>query len=160
MDYSRTDAKAHAEATMTGIWAAALMPFTNDLRMDEDGTLDLARMYAATEPPDPDAPPAGSTDPGTPEQGGGGEPIPVPALFDGETSLAYEPDPENPRFNFFASGTIDLMVWPASEPEADAASEEPVSATEAEPEPEEQQEETTADDSSEDETSESETRKD
>ena len=37
MEYSRSDAKAHAKATMTGIWAAALMPFTDDLRMDEDG---------------------------------------------------------------------------------------------------------------------------
>ena len=37
MHDSRSDAKAHAKATMTGIWAAALMPFTDDLRIDEDG---------------------------------------------------------------------------------------------------------------------------
>ena len=37
MDYSRSDAKAHAKATMTGIWAAALMPFTDNHRIDEDG---------------------------------------------------------------------------------------------------------------------------
>lgn len=36
MKYSRKDAKAHSRATMKGIWAAALMPFTDDLRMDED----------------------------------------------------------------------------------------------------------------------------
>lgn len=35
MKYSRKDAKAHSRATMKGIWAAALMPFTDDLRMDE-----------------------------------------------------------------------------------------------------------------------------
>lgn len=37
MNYSRSDAKSHAKATMRGIWAAALMPFTEDLRLDEDG---------------------------------------------------------------------------------------------------------------------------
>lgn len=37
MTTSRHDAKAHAKATMTGIWAAALMPFTADHRLDEDG---------------------------------------------------------------------------------------------------------------------------
>jgi len=37
MNYSRSDAKAHAKATMTGIWAAALMPFTADHRIDDDG---------------------------------------------------------------------------------------------------------------------------
>ncbi|MDH4144980.1 MAG: dihydrodipicolinate synthase family protein [Acidimicrobiia bacterium] len=37
MDYSRSEAKDHARATMRGIWAAALTPFTDDLRIDEDG---------------------------------------------------------------------------------------------------------------------------
>ena len=37
MDYARGDAKAYARENMTGIWAAALMPFTETLRMDEDG---------------------------------------------------------------------------------------------------------------------------
>ena len=37
MKYTRSEAKAHAKATMTGIWAAALMPFTQDLRIDEAG---------------------------------------------------------------------------------------------------------------------------
>ena len=37
MDYTRSGAKAHARATMTGIWAAALLPFTGDHRIDEDG---------------------------------------------------------------------------------------------------------------------------
>jgi 4-hydroxy-tetrahydrodipicolinate synthase len=37
MDYTRSDAKAHARAHMTGIWAAALTPFDDQLRIDEDG---------------------------------------------------------------------------------------------------------------------------
>ncbi|MEM9650590.1 MAG: dihydrodipicolinate synthase family protein [Actinomycetota bacterium] len=37
MEYTRSDAKAYAREHMTGIWAAALMPFTEDLRLDEDG---------------------------------------------------------------------------------------------------------------------------
>ena len=37
MDYARADAKDYARANLTGIWAAALMPFTSDLRLDEDG---------------------------------------------------------------------------------------------------------------------------
>ena len=37
MNYARTDAKDYARANLTGIWAAALMPFTSDLRLDEDG---------------------------------------------------------------------------------------------------------------------------
>ena len=37
MRYSRHDAKAHAKAHMRGIWAAALMPFDADLRIDEAG---------------------------------------------------------------------------------------------------------------------------
>ena len=37
MKYSKKDAKAHSRATMKGIWAAALMPFTSSLAIDEDG---------------------------------------------------------------------------------------------------------------------------
>ena len=37
MHYARGDAKAHARAKLKGIWAAALTPFTDDLRIDEDG---------------------------------------------------------------------------------------------------------------------------
>ena len=37
MKYSRKDAKSHAFAHMRGIWAAALMPFDAQLRIDEDG---------------------------------------------------------------------------------------------------------------------------
>lgn len=37
MQYSRKDAKSHSRATMTGIWAAALMPFKADGSMDEEG---------------------------------------------------------------------------------------------------------------------------
>ena len=37
MRYARADAKDYARANLTGIWAAALMPFTDDLRLDEDG---------------------------------------------------------------------------------------------------------------------------
>lgn len=37
MEYARHDAKAHAMEHMSGIWAAALMPFTDDHRIDEDG---------------------------------------------------------------------------------------------------------------------------
>ena len=37
MQYARGDAKDHARHTMTGIWAAALLPFDDRLRIDEDG---------------------------------------------------------------------------------------------------------------------------
>ncbi|MBR1220418.1 dihydrodipicolinate synthase family protein [Bradyrhizobium sp. U87765 SZCCT0131] len=37
MKYTKKDAKAYAKANMTGIWAAALMPFRPDLSIDEDG---------------------------------------------------------------------------------------------------------------------------
>ncbi len=37
MEYSRSDAKAYARSNMKGIWAAALMPFTEDLKLDEEG---------------------------------------------------------------------------------------------------------------------------
>ena len=37
MKYSRDEAKAYSRANMKGIWAAALMPFTRDLALDEAG---------------------------------------------------------------------------------------------------------------------------
>jgi len=37
MHYARGDAKDYARANLKGIWAAALTPFTDDLRVDEDG---------------------------------------------------------------------------------------------------------------------------
>jgi 4-hydroxy-tetrahydrodipicolinate synthase len=37
MKYARKDAKSHAFTHMRGIWAAALMPFRDDLSIDEDG---------------------------------------------------------------------------------------------------------------------------
>ena len=37
MRYTRKDAKAHAKAHMRGIWAAALMPFDEQLHIDEAG---------------------------------------------------------------------------------------------------------------------------
>ncbi|MBL8589598.1 MAG: dihydrodipicolinate synthase family protein [Methylobacteriaceae bacterium] len=37
MNYARKDAKTHARATMRGIWAAALTPFTATGAIDEDG---------------------------------------------------------------------------------------------------------------------------
>src|SRR5471032_3369537 len=37
MKYRRNDAKAYAKANMRGIWAAALMPFADDLSIDERG---------------------------------------------------------------------------------------------------------------------------
>lgn len=37
MQYTRKNAKSHARAHMRGIWAAALMPFRDDLSIDEDG---------------------------------------------------------------------------------------------------------------------------
>ena len=37
MKYSRKDAKPHAFAHMKGIWAAGLMPFRDDLSIDEEG---------------------------------------------------------------------------------------------------------------------------
>ncbi len=45
MNYTRSDAKAHAKATMRGIWAAALMPFTEDHRIDEDGFRENVRHW-------------------------------------------------------------------------------------------------------------------
>lgn len=37
MRYSRLDAKDYARESMTGVWAAALMPFAEDLSVDEAG---------------------------------------------------------------------------------------------------------------------------
>ncbi|HEV2501904.1 MAG TPA: dihydrodipicolinate synthase family protein [Mesorhizobium sp.] len=37
MKYDKKTAKAYSRATMKGIWAAALMPFKDDLQVDEDG---------------------------------------------------------------------------------------------------------------------------
>lgn len=37
MNYDRKSAKSHARETMQGIWAAALMPFTPSLELDEEG---------------------------------------------------------------------------------------------------------------------------
>lgn len=45
MQYAKADAKAHAQATMTGIWAAALMPFDEHLRIDEDGFRENVRHW-------------------------------------------------------------------------------------------------------------------
>lgn len=45
MDYTRADAKSHAMETMRGIWAAALLPFTDDLRIDEDGFRENIRHW-------------------------------------------------------------------------------------------------------------------
>ena len=44
-DSSSSDAKARAKATMTGIWAAALMPFTDDLRIDQEGFRENVRHW-------------------------------------------------------------------------------------------------------------------
>lgn len=45
MHYSKSDAKTYAMANMKGIWAAALMPFTEDLRIDEDGFRENVRHW-------------------------------------------------------------------------------------------------------------------
>ncbi len=45
MKYTRGDAKAYAMANMNGIWAAALMPFTEDLRPDEEGFRENIRHW-------------------------------------------------------------------------------------------------------------------
>ena len=45
MKYARADAKAYARANLTGIWAAALTPFTEDLRLDEDGFRENVRHW-------------------------------------------------------------------------------------------------------------------
>ena len=45
MHYARGDAKDHARANLRGIWAAALTPFTEDLRIDEDGFAENVRHW-------------------------------------------------------------------------------------------------------------------
>lgn len=45
MDYTRSEAKAYARANLKGIWAAQLTPFTNDLRLDEDGLVRNVRHW-------------------------------------------------------------------------------------------------------------------
>ena len=45
MHYARADAKDYARANMKGIWAAALLPFTDDLRIDEDGFTENIRHW-------------------------------------------------------------------------------------------------------------------
>ena len=45
MDHSRANAKDHARQYMKGIWAAALTPFTEDLRVDEDGFRENVRYW-------------------------------------------------------------------------------------------------------------------
>jgi len=45
MKYARSDAKAYAKANMTGVWAAALTPFAENLRIDEDGFRENIRHW-------------------------------------------------------------------------------------------------------------------
>ena len=45
MRYARGDAKAYARTNLKGIWAAALTPFTDDLRLDEDGFRENVRHW-------------------------------------------------------------------------------------------------------------------
>lgn len=45
MKYAKKDAKAYARQNMRGIWAAALMPFTPTLSIDEDGFRDNIRHW-------------------------------------------------------------------------------------------------------------------
>ncbi|MEC8948167.1 MAG: dihydrodipicolinate synthase family protein, partial [Actinomycetota bacterium] len=45
MDHLRAEAKDYARRYMKGIWAAALMPFTEDLRVDEDGFQENVRHW-------------------------------------------------------------------------------------------------------------------
>jgi 4-hydroxy-tetrahydrodipicolinate synthase len=45
MDYTRSEAKAYAQANMKGIWAAALTPFTEDHRLDEEGFRENVRHW-------------------------------------------------------------------------------------------------------------------
>lgn len=47
MKYDKGDAKAYAKANMTGVWAAALTPFTEDLRIDEDGFRENIRHWTS-----------------------------------------------------------------------------------------------------------------
>ncbi|MDW3179015.1 MAG: dihydrodipicolinate synthase family protein [Acidimicrobiia bacterium] len=45
MNYTRSNAKDYAREHLTGIWAAALMPFTQDHRIDEDGFRENVRHW-------------------------------------------------------------------------------------------------------------------
>lgn len=45
MKYSRAEAKDYARANMTGVWAAALTPFADDGRIDEDGFRENIRHW-------------------------------------------------------------------------------------------------------------------
>ncbi len=45
MEYGRADAKEYARANMKGIWAAALLPFTQDHRIDEEGFRENIRHW-------------------------------------------------------------------------------------------------------------------
>lgn len=45
MEYTRSGAKEYARQNMKGIWAAALMPFTQDHRIDEDGFAENVRHW-------------------------------------------------------------------------------------------------------------------
>lgn len=45
MKYARGDAKSYAKENMTGIWAATLTPFTDDLRLDEEGFSENVRHW-------------------------------------------------------------------------------------------------------------------
>ena len=45
MEYGRADAKDYARANMKGIWAAALLPFTQDHRIDEEGFRENIRHW-------------------------------------------------------------------------------------------------------------------
>ncbi len=45
MKYTRSNAKDYARSNLTGIWAAALMPFTQDHRIDEDGFRENVRHW-------------------------------------------------------------------------------------------------------------------
>ena len=45
MEYTRSGAKDYARQNMKGIWAAALMPFTHDHRIDEEGFAENVRHW-------------------------------------------------------------------------------------------------------------------
>ncbi len=45
MKYARSEAKSYAKDNMTGIWAATLTPFTDDLSLDEDGFRENVRHW-------------------------------------------------------------------------------------------------------------------
>ena len=48
MHYARGEAKDYARANLKGIWAAALTPFTDDRRLDEDGFGENVRHWTET----------------------------------------------------------------------------------------------------------------